>query len=174
MMERCQRQHRIGETCGAKLVHPDFIERRSETCRTCQDIDVKKRRYHKLCENIDRWSSEKGRFAASLEKAENERDLLIEKIRELQSQRPIVINRMSSDRSGEPRSSLPTMVPPTRPTLPPGGDSYGWSSQGRGYTTPGQVVGGYDSPSPVMARGSSVPQTNRRAPSLSSYDVTRR
>lgn len=123
MMERCPRQHRIGETCGAKLVHEDYIETRPEPCKVCLEIEVKKRRLAKVLENITRWTAERGRFTALLEKAEMERSQLFEKINELQSQRASVVYSMGQ-RGGQP-------------VLPASSDSsYAWSSSSASSNRP--------------------------------------
>lgn len=163
MMERCPRQHRIGETCGAKLVHTDHIEPRPEFCKTCQEMEVKKRRLQKVCENISRWAAEKGRFAASLEKAETERDLLVEKIKELHSQRPSVVFRGGGgDRNGQGPTSIPSMAPPNGMMSMDGGSSYTWTSQPRGYPVSSQASGGYVSVNNSSTRGGST--ASREAP----------
>lgn len=146
MMERCPRQHRIGETCGAKLVHTEYIESRPELCKTCTEMEVKKRRLQKVCENISRWAVEKGRFAASLEKAEVERDILVEKIKELHSQRPSVAFR--GDRISQGQTTIPSLA-----SQLDSGSSYTWSSQPRGYSVSGQPTSGYGSVNNSAARG---------------------
>ena len=140
MMERCPRQHRIGETCGAKLAHPDHIEARPEPCKTCQEIEVKKRRLSRVNENIARWTSERGRFAALLEKAENERAQLLDKLNELQAQRTSVMYGMGGQRS----TAYPSIPPATRLLSTEAEPAYTWSSQPRGYAASGQY-GGYNS-----------------------------
>lgn len=97
MMERCPRQHRIGETCGAKLVHPDHIvDRSGDLCKICQEIEVKRRRLQKLQDNIMRWEPQGNTFAASLEKAKNERSEMLQKMRDLNARRASVMFRGNS------------------------------------------------------------------------------
>jgi hypothetical protein len=88
MKERCPRQHRMGETCGVKLVHPDFIYESDKACRICNDIEIKERKLAKEKQNIARWRKEGKKFQASMEKAENEIERLHEAIRGLQNNRP--------------------------------------------------------------------------------------
>ncbi|KAK5085362.1 hypothetical protein LTR05_004646 [Lithohypha guttulata] len=147
MMERCPRQHRIGETCGAKLVHHDYLERRSEPCKVCQEIEVKKRRLQKTCENISRWSPQRDTFAALLEKAENEKDELVEKIKQLNSQREAVKAKLSGDRAMAP-------IDPPMATMDRG--SYTWSPQAgaRTYPSSTQMTSGYTTPTNLAGRSS--------------------
>lgn len=94
MMEQCPRQHRIGETCGAKLVHHESsTQRPGELCRICQEMEVKRRRLQKLQDNINRWEPQGITFKASLEKAKLERAQTIEKLKELNSRRSSVLFR---------------------------------------------------------------------------------
>lgn len=138
MKERCPRQHRIGETCGAKLVHDESITRSAEKCRTCQEIEVKHRRLKKIRENIDRWRAEGDRFAASLEKAYRENTELTEKIQELHARRPVVATKNNGERSGlgsRPNDSVRGM-----PAFggEPNTGSYAWSSTPPTYISTNQ------------------------------------
>ena len=87
MKERCPRQHRMGETCGVKLVHHDFLTHSPDLCRTCRDKTIKERKLKKEIQNIERWRKEGKKFSASIEKAENEAERLGEQIRVLESNR---------------------------------------------------------------------------------------
>ena len=87
MKERCERQHRMGETCGKKLVHSDYVTMSPEPCRVCKDIDIKSRKLDKERQNIARWRQEGKKFVASIEKAENEVERLKETIDNLESSR---------------------------------------------------------------------------------------
>lgn len=89
MKERCPRQHRMGETCGVKLVHDGYLTHVNEKCRVCKDIEIKQRKLDKERQNIARWSKEGKKFLASIEKAENEIDHLAEAIETLESSRPV-------------------------------------------------------------------------------------
>lgn len=101
----------MGETCGVKLVHPDFVTPSEEKCRICKAIDVKERKLAKERQNIARWRKEGSRFPASIEKAENEVDTLTESIRALQTNRPINKMGLQGGRpdamhTGEPATCL--------------------------------------------------------------------
>lgn len=101
MKERCPRQHRMGETCGVKLVHDGYLTHSNEKCRVCKDIEIKQRKLDKEKQNIARWSKEGKKFLASIEKAENEIEHLSEAIEMLESSRPV------SKVGLAPRSSQP-------------------------------------------------------------------
>lgn len=103
MKQRCPRQHRMGETCGAKLADPDNIQFIDDTCRICKEIRIKERRLQKECDNITRWRREGDRFRASIEKAERESRQLEEAIAELQDKRAVVKFKLKDG------ARLPTM-----------------------------------------------------------------
>lgn len=174
MMERCPRQHRIGETCGAKLVHPDYIEPQETACKTCLEMAVKQRRLAKVSENIIRWAAEQDRFAASLEKAELERDQLQEKIKELHYQRPSVVFRGGGgDRNGV--ASIPSMATagPNTMMTRDGGSSYTYASQPRTYSTAGQQQSAYASGGNPQSRASGTIRSDTRPSSYSVYSTHR-
>lgn len=136
MIQRCQYQHRIGETCGQKLLHDECRYVRKEPCKHCQAIDVKRRRLLKLEENIRRWTAENDKFAALLAKALRERNELIEKIKEINRERPSVQAREMGTMNGlgESRISLPSFE--NR------GTTSGYSTPTSGpYSTSGQTSG---------------------------------
>ena len=88
MKQRCDKQHRMGETCGRKLVHGDYVTDSLEKCRFCKDIATKERKLEKEKQNIARWRKEGKTFQSSIEKAENEIEHLNEAIRDLEKRRP--------------------------------------------------------------------------------------
>lgn len=134
MMERCPRQHRIGETCGAKLVHSDYITKSTDKCKTCQDIDVKRRRLAKVEDSIRRWTPEKEKFAASLAKAIVERDDLLERIKAANARRQSVMYQNGGN------TASANLLTPYR-----GDSSYTYSSQSQSYQPSGQMSSGYSS-----------------------------
>ena len=91
MKQRCPRQPRMGETCGARLPDTDNISKLDEMCRVCIEKAVKVRRLHRERENIKRWSMEGGRFQASIERARREVQDLEHVIEELESRRASVL-----------------------------------------------------------------------------------
>lgn len=96
MKQRCPRQHRIGETCGAKLLDHDSLVRVDGDCKTCQEIAVKQRRLQRERDNAERWEREGNKFRASIEKAHRESKQLEEAIADLQRKRTSV--RYTRDR----------------------------------------------------------------------------
>ena len=105
MKQRCPRQHRIGETCGAKLVDLDSVERVDAECRKCYEIQVKHRRLRKEVDNIQRWSREGNKFRASIEKALREKTALEEAIRQLQRDRVSSQHHLQSNSSSASATS---------------------------------------------------------------------
>lgn len=70
MKERCLQQHRMGETCGAKLVHHESVMKREQECNICQSIAIKRRKLKKQGDKIVRWRGDGTTFSVSIEKAE--------------------------------------------------------------------------------------------------------
>lgn len=62
----CQKEYRIGETCGMKLVYQ--VHHLEEKCRLCQKLSTKKKRVKQELERVTRWKKEGGK-RASIEKA---------------------------------------------------------------------------------------------------------
>jgi hypothetical protein len=87
MKQRCPRQNRIGETCGARLPDTDNLTRSKEPCRICSDKAVKLRKLEKNRTDLERWTKEPKVFRATIEKAIEDRDKLRISIRELEQQR---------------------------------------------------------------------------------------
>lgn len=169
-MERCPRQHRIGETCGAKLIHQDHVTKNSDMCKVCQDIEVKRRRLSKVEDSIRRWTPERERFAASLDKARTERDELIERIKLLHSRRQSVQFRTGTDRPGQGSGGGNGG---SNPLLPNRGNSYTYSSPGAGYAAPGQVNSGYSDMSASQSGAMSPEQYTQAANRLTPYSSRR-
>jgi hypothetical protein len=61
----CNREYRIGETCGMKLVHSTY--HCENKCSRCDKVDTKLRKRQKLVERITRWQAE-NRLPASIQK----------------------------------------------------------------------------------------------------------
>lgn len=79
----CNKEYRIGETCGMKLVwQNNDIPRK---CQKCDTLDTKLRKREKICERIARWQAERSN-PASIQKG-------IEEIMQLDEQ----IKRLSAD-----------------------------------------------------------------------------
>jgi len=164
MVERCPRQHRIGETCGAKLVATENVDRSLELCRTCVDIDVKKRRLQKTNENIARWAPQGSQFASSLEKARAEKAQFQEKIRELESRRTSSALQPRNERSASGLAGFETLTP-----SPP--------TEGYSYTTSivrSTISSGYSGANGGSSRRPPGPQPGTRQVSHSSPYSMRR
>jgi len=87
MKVRCPRQHRLGETCGAKLSDMESITRMGDDCRICQHISVKQRRLQRVTDNLIRWRQEGDKFSATIEKARREAADLVTTIHKLHKKR---------------------------------------------------------------------------------------
>lgn len=98
MKQRCNQQHRIGETCGRKLVHPEYLTESPDVCRFCKDIAIKQRKRLKELDNIARWKKEGSTFQASIDKALAEVEHLAEAIKDINSRRPSVVAGLNTSR----------------------------------------------------------------------------
>src|SRR6478735_1632290 len=67
--EQCCREHRIGYTCGLKLVFS--TDRQPQVCTICRQVLIKNRRIAKLVADIYRWERDGGK-PASVAKAKDE------------------------------------------------------------------------------------------------------
>ncbi|KAG6017401.1 hypothetical protein E4U41_004220, partial [Claviceps citrina] len=59
--QRCNKEYRMGETCGLKLVYEAVIA--GDMCKLCLDIEKKQRRYDKMYRDVQRWQREPNRSA---------------------------------------------------------------------------------------------------------------
>ena len=159
MKERCPRQHRMGETCGAKLVHHESVTKSDQECKICQEMQIKVRRLRKEQDNVARWRKEGTKFSASIEKAERESGALREQIEEMYSRRPSIAMKMNGQARG-----LVVQPPALSRTSQP---SYPTS----GYTAPVQVYGQADrhadrhSAPSTHVSGSTISSSNRHTSS---------
>jgi hypothetical protein len=87
MKSRCARQHRLGESCGAKLTDVDNVKKVDQACRVCQTIGIAQRRLRYELGRIDRWRKEPLRFPCSLQKSSKTAWTLQQKIFDLQQTR---------------------------------------------------------------------------------------
>jgi len=76
----CNKEYRIGETCGMKLVYQTIDV--AKKCSRCTAVDTKLRKREKLVDQITRWQRE-GRCPASVEKAMEDIAVLDEQIKAL-------------------------------------------------------------------------------------------
>jgi hypothetical protein len=59
--QQCNKEYRMGETCGLKLVYE--TKEQGDVCKLCHDIEKKQRRYDKMYRDVARWQREGGRPA---------------------------------------------------------------------------------------------------------------
>lgn len=64
--QQCNKEYRIGETCGLKLVYETVHIQ--DVCKLCKDIQKKQRRYDKMAQDVKRWQREDSKRAATIEK----------------------------------------------------------------------------------------------------------
>ena len=83
--KHCTREHRIGETCGTKLVYANCDV--DSKCRYCEKIETKIRRSSAERDRVARWSREGCRFVASIERAKDNIKSLEEEIRTVEQYR---------------------------------------------------------------------------------------
>ena len=111
MREQCPREHRMGEQCGARLLHHETSVRVDWPCSTCKALDTKHRRLDQAREKL-RWRRDNGlkEFQYSIAKAEQEIRELREDIVELEAKRSSA--KLASSRKGYPSKNaivLPRM-----------------------------------------------------------------
>ena len=121
MKERCPRQHRMGETCGAKLVHHESVTKSDQDCKLCQEIQVKARRLRKEKDNIARWNKEGNKFSASIEKAQRESAALQDQIQDLYARRPSIKMKMNGQARGLGAVQPPATSRPSQTCYPASG-----------------------------------------------------
>ncbi|KAG5953233.1 hypothetical protein E4U53_006246 [Claviceps sorghi] len=75
--QQCNKEYRMGETCGLKLVYETKVQ--GDLCKICHDIDKKERRYEKMYRDVQRWQRE-GNRNATIERTCSEMDDIREQI----------------------------------------------------------------------------------------------
>lgn len=162
MKLRCPRQHRMGETCGAKLVHHESVTKSKDNCRLCDERMVKERRLQKEKDNIARWSREGNKFSASIEKAQRESATLEQTIRELWAKRPSIAMKVNGQASGlgTSQTNSASRHPPTSYSA---GSEGGYASGSVSYAS--HPVAGY-------ASSPNGGQTNRHSGQSASGSVS--
>ena len=96
MKERCPRQPRLGETCGAKLAAIESVTRTEQECRVCKELGTKRRRLQKELDRISRWSKPDTEFPSSLAKARRAASALEEAIQDITHKRVSVMMRVNN------------------------------------------------------------------------------
>lgn len=74
---QCNKEYRIGETCGLKLMYERDDVR--ETCKLCGEIERKQRRYDKMTKDVERWRGMSNR-TATIEKTLKEMQEVYEQL----------------------------------------------------------------------------------------------
>jgi hypothetical protein len=96
--QHCNKEYRMGETCGMKLVQDTYHQQ--SKCRLCEKYDTKLRKREAECQRIKRWEAE-GKNPASVEKAYATVHSLDEEIRNLYSEIYKRRNNINSQRAPE-------------------------------------------------------------------------
>ncbi|KAK7224215.1 hypothetical protein V2G26_012218 [Clonostachys chloroleuca] len=78
--EQCEREYRIGETCGLMLVYE--TEQHPQFCAVCCQLQKKQRRYDKMWRDVCRWQREGGK-PATVERTYGEMCIILTKIYKL-------------------------------------------------------------------------------------------
>jgi hypothetical protein len=86
--EHCNREYRMGETCGSKLVY--HTTHQQSDCKYCEKVKTKLRKREQECARIDRWERE-GRNPASIEKS-------LDTIKQLDSEISAIYNEIANRR----------------------------------------------------------------------------
>ena len=94
--ERCDKQHRMGETCGLRLIHTTIVL--PEKCATCIKIERKQRRLSRCMSNLKRWRKQRTQRKASIEVAGQEAAVLIRVIGSLDYERSRAFRDVTSMR----------------------------------------------------------------------------
>ncbi|KAF4993208.1 hypothetical protein FDECE_13486 [Fusarium decemcellulare] len=63
--QQCNKEYRMGETCGLKLVYETETE--PDVCKLCHDTEKKQRRYDKMYRDVQRWQREGNRSATKVQ-----------------------------------------------------------------------------------------------------------
>uniref|UniRef100_A0A0B7KRY0 Uncharacterized protein n=1 Tax=Bionectria ochroleuca TaxID=29856 RepID=A0A0B7KRY0_BIOOC len=78
--EQCNREYRIGETCGLMLVYE--TEEQPTICAVCCQLQKKLRRYDKMWQDVRRWHHEGGK-PATVERTCEEMHVILKQIQGL-------------------------------------------------------------------------------------------
>ncbi|KAI0123258.1 hypothetical protein BJ170DRAFT_641277 [Xylariales sp. AK1849] len=80
-VSRCHKEHRIGETCGLKLIW--ITHHTNSDCKLCLSISKKERRIRKMTSDITRWEREANK-PATIETTKRQLKQLLEELQRLQ------------------------------------------------------------------------------------------
>ncbi|KAH0489714.1 hypothetical protein TgHK011_010131 [Trichoderma gracile] len=81
--QQCNKEYRMGETCGLKLVYHTIPD--PDVCRLCHDREKKERRLSKMVSDVERWQKE-GNRSATIERTEGEMAVVREQICAMQKE----------------------------------------------------------------------------------------
>ncbi|CAF3509335.1 unnamed protein product [Fusarium graminearum] len=81
--QQCNKEYRMGETCGLKLVYE--TKDQPEVCKLCSDVEKKQRRYDKMYRDVQRWQRE-GNRNATIERTCGEMDEVLGQIYRMQQE----------------------------------------------------------------------------------------
>lgn len=104
---QCTKEHRIGETCGLKLIWA--TETRREVCKVCALVAKKRDRVKKMVCNIERWKFE-GHRTATIEKTKQDLSRIQQAIGRLLSRNQTQM-RGADSRLSQP-AATEDMLPP--------------------------------------------------------------
>ncbi|KAK5996491.1 hypothetical protein PT974_01826 [Cladobotryum mycophilum] len=97
--QQCNKEYRMGETCGLKLVYETRIE--AGVCKLCQDTDKKRRRLLKMQQDLARWKQE-GNRSATIEKTEAEQAEVTEQVNRMLEEHQLRLKSLGQVRENFP------------------------------------------------------------------------
>ncbi|KAL7941376.1 hypothetical protein V8C42DRAFT_334995 [Trichoderma barbatum] len=78
--QQCNKEYRMGETCGLKLIYETIPD--PDVCKLCHDIDKKVRRVTKMTSDVERWKVE-GNRSATIERTEEDMAGVMQQIEDM-------------------------------------------------------------------------------------------
>ena len=93
--EQCDREWRIGETCGLKFVNE--LHEDPSICKLCSEMERKQRKIDKMEKDIARWRKE-GNRQATIERTGEALSHVLQQMRDLQDKHERDINDISVSR----------------------------------------------------------------------------
>ncbi|KAL7785925.1 hypothetical protein V8C37DRAFT_310650 [Trichoderma ceciliae] len=81
--QQCNKEYRMGETCGLKLVYETKVE--ADVCKLCHDTEKKQRRYDKMYRDVERWQRE-GNRSATIERTCGEMGEVVKQIERMRDE----------------------------------------------------------------------------------------
>ena len=94
--KHCQKEYRIGETCGMRLAYGTNND--PQKCRLCLDLEKKQRRYAKAKADYDRWIGDPQR-QASAAKASQDCHEIYKEIEKLHAEKLSRYSNIGSNRT---------------------------------------------------------------------------